>query len=50
MQISTYPFLHIDILLDKLASARYFPKIDLANAHHQVQVEFKHEVKNAFSS
>lgn len=33
-----FPLLRIDDMLDKIASSRYFTKIDLENTYHQIEI------------
>ena len=45
-----YPLPRIDDLLDRLSSAQWFSKLDLAQGFHQVRITPGHEFKTAFIS
>ena len=45
-----YPLPRIDGLLDRLSSAQWFSKLDLAQGFHQVRITPGHEFKTAFIS
>ena len=45
-----YPLPRIDDLLDRLSSAQWFSKLDLAQGFHQVRITPGHEFKMAFIS
>ena len=45
-----YPLPRIDDLLDRLSSAQWFSKLDLAQGFHQVRITPGHEFKTIFIS
>ena len=45
-----YPLPQIDDLLDRLSSAQWFSKLDLAQGFHQVRITPGHEFNTAFIS
>eukprot|EP00253_Pinus_taeda_P028570 PITA_28570 len=47
---NSYPFPHIDDLLDQLKEVVYFSKLDLHNGYHQVRVAEKDAWKTAFKT
>ncbi len=49
-RLDRYPLPRIDHILDLLSGARYFSKIDLATAYHQVSIHPGHEYRTAFAS
>lgn len=49
-RLDRYPIPRVDDILDRMAGARYFSKIDLASGYHQVAIEPGHEHRTAFAS
>jgi hypothetical protein len=45
-----YPLLRIDILLDQLAGARVFSKVDLRSGYPQIKIDPEDVPKTAFST
>ena len=48
MQIDTYLIPYIDELLDRLAKARIYSKLDLASRYHKIRMATGHGYKTAF--
>jgi hypothetical protein len=44
-----YPFPHIDILFDQLASAKVFSKVDLYSGYYQIKIRLEYVPKTVFS-
>ncbi|GBG88257.1 hypothetical protein CBR_g46823 [Chara braunii] len=44
------PLPHIDDLLERLGSARFFPKLDLKSGYHQLEIQQEDRYKTAFKT
>lgn len=45
-----YPMPRVDDLMDRLAGAKYFSKLDLLSGYHQIVIEMKDRYKTAFTT
>ena len=45
-----YPLPRIDEMLDKLATGKYFTKMDFSSVFHQIRIRKEHEPKTAFQT
>jgi hypothetical protein len=45
-----YPLPHIEIMLDQLAGAQVFSKIDLLSGYHQIKIRAEDIPKTAFTT